>query len=170
MIRANPDEDAIRIVNQGAGEEVEHQPNHLIAKIPNPEALRGRPDPVILMRLEAAIAKERKAYLAEMSKDAQRLIDALRSNTRPSELWPIAHELRCMAGTFAYPFLTQVAQVLCALIKKHQTLSVLPADEADVFAHALQRARHHKGPVEAKEEAVVLGLRKIVAQHLPASF
>ena len=169
-MRANPDEDAIRIVNQAVGDDVEHRPNHLIAKIPNPEALRGRPDPVILMRLEAAIAKERKAYLTEMSKDVQHLIDALRDNTRPSELWPIAHELRCMAGTFAYPFLTQVAQVLCALIKKHQTSSALPSQEADVFAHALQRARHHKGPVEEKEEAVVQGLRKIVVQHLPGTF
>lgn len=170
MMRANPGEDAIRIANSESGEGIEHQPNHLIAKIPNPEALRGRPDPVILMRLEAAIGKERKVYLAEMAKDVQRLIDALRSQTRPSELWPIAHELRCMAGTFAYPFLTQVAQVLCAMIKKHQTSSALPREEADVFAHALQRARHHKGPIEAKEEAVILGLRKVAAQHFGGTF
>jgi hypothetical protein len=170
LMHANNDPDAIRLINQGANEALDHQPNHLLAKIPNPEALRGRPDPVILMRLEAAIAKERKAYLAEMSKDVQRLIDALRNHTRPSELWPIAHELRCMAGTFAHPFLTQVAQVLCALIKKHQTSSALPPDEADVFAHALQRARHHKGPMEAKEDAVIQGLRKIAAQHFSGSF
>ena len=166
MMRADNNSDAIRLVNQGVDEHVDHLPNHLIAKVPNPEALRGKPDPAILMRLEAAIAKQRKAYLGEMSKDVQRLIDALQNHVRPSELWPVAHELRCMAGTFAYPFLTQVAQVLCAFIKKHQTATSLPPEVADVFAHALQRARHHKGPIQAKEEAVILGLRKIVAQYL----
>jgi len=166
MMRADNNSDAIRLVNQGVDESIDHRPNHLIAKIPNPEALRGRPDPVILMRLEAAIAKERKAYLGEMSKDVQRLIDALHNGVRPSELWPIAHELRCMAGTFAYPFLTQIAHVLCAFIKKHQIAASLPPDAAEVFAHALQRARHHKGPMQPKEEAVVTGLRRIVAQHL----
>ncbi|MFZ1989705.1 MAG: hypothetical protein WAW96_08020 [Alphaproteobacteria bacterium] len=169
MMRADNNPDAIRLVDQGVDENINHLPNHLIAKIPNPEALRGRPDPVIIMRLEAAIAKERKAYLGEMSKDVQRLIDALGKHVRPSELWPIAHELRCMAGTFAYPFLTQVAQVLCAFIKKHQTATSLPPDVAHVFANALQRARHHKGPIQAKEEAVIVGLRKIVAQHLAGS-
>ncbi len=167
--------DAINVVNRGVIgngpcpediETIEHQPNHLLAKVPNPEALHGGPDPVILMRLEAAIARERKAYLGEMNKEVGRLIDALRNAARPSELWPLAHELRCMAGTYAYPFLSQVAQVLCTLIKKHQTSSALPRDEAEVFAHALQRARRHKGPMEAKEEAVIQGLRKVVTQHL----
>jgi len=169
MMRSNNNSEAIRLVNKGIDETIEHLPNHLIAKIPNPEALRGKPDPIILTRLEAAIAKERKAYLGEMTKDVQRLIDALRSHVRPSELWPIAHELRCMAGTFDYPFLTQISSILCALIKKHQTSSSLPPDEADVFAHALQRARHHKGSIQAKEEAVIAGLRKVVAQHLSRS-
>jgi len=171
--------EAIRVINASLagqseiGEEmetVEHQPNHLLLKIPNPEALQGGPDPVILMRLEAAIAKERKAYLGEMSKDVGRLIEALRRGARPGELWPIAHELRCMAGTYAYPFLSQVAQVLCALIKKHQTSSALPGEEAEVFAHALQRAKGHKGPMEPKEEAVIQGLRKIALQRSARSF
>lgn len=179
MMHAKNSADAIAILNRGmagisehddSAETVEHQPNHLLAKIPNPEALQGRPDPVVLMRLEAAIARERKAYLGEMSKDVGRLIDALSNGARPSEMWPLAHELRCMAGTYAYPFLSQVAQVLCALIKKHQTSSALPRDEAEVFAHALQRARRHKGPMEAKEEAVIQGLRKIASQHLSRPF
>ena len=165
-MHANNDSEAIRLINQGVDEHIDHLPNHLIAKVPNPEALRGKPDPLILMRLEAAIAKQRKAYLGEMSKDVQSLIDALQNYMRPSELWPAAHELRCMAGTFAYPFLTQVAQVLCAFIKKHQTATSLPPEVANVFAHALQRARSHKGAIQAKEEAVIVGLRKIVAQHL----
>ncbi|HXZ67829.1 MAG TPA: hypothetical protein VEH07_04495, partial [Alphaproteobacteria bacterium] len=62
-----------------------------------------------------------------------------------------------------------VAQVLCAFIKKHQTATSLPPEVADVFADALQRARTHKGALQAKEEAVVLGLRKIVAQYFAAS-
>lgn len=144
-----------------------HQPpNHLIAKVPNPDALRGQPDPILMTRIEAAIARERQAYVQEMSRDVQHLIDLLKQNASPSLLWPLAHELRCMAGTYAYPFLTQVAQVLCTLIKKHQTLEHMPSDVSEVFAHALHRSRAHKGPCGTAEDSVINGLRKIAAQHL----
>ena len=148
--------------------DLQHPPNHLIAKIPNPDALRGQPDPILMTRIETAIARERQAYLQEMSRDVQALIDLLKRNASPSALWPLAHELRCMAGTFAYPFLTQVAQVLCTLIKKHQTLQHLPSEVTEVFAHALHRARNHKGPCGTAEDSVINGLRKVAAQHLAA--
>ena len=165
MIRADETREPGKASGNYAGE-LEYSPNHLIAKIPNPEALRGRPDPALLMRVEAAIAKERKSYLGEMAKDVQRLIELLISEASPGELWPIAHELRCMAGTYGYGFLSQVTNVLCALVKKRQTLVRLPTEVCEVFAHALQRARSHKGAVEAKEESVIAGLRRVVAQHI----
>jgi len=147
---------------------VENPANHLLRKIPNPEALRGVPDPILVTRIETAIARERATYLQEMSKDVQHLINLLTTGASPDRLWPLAHELRCMAGTFAYPFLTEVAQVLCGLIKKHQTQSRLPPDIAEVFAHALQRARDHRGPFTDKQESVVGGLRKIAARPVHA--
>jgi hypothetical protein len=165
-MRTDPTKPEFDTAHGLSGVEVEYKPNHLIAKIPNPEALRGRPDPALLIRVEAAIAKERRSYLSEMAKDVQRLSELLVEEATPGELWPIAHELRCMAGTYGYSFLSQVANILCALVKKRQTLSRLPAEVTDVFAHALQRARNYKGAIEAREEAVIEGLRKIVAQHI----
>jgi len=158
-----------RATDEAGANQRERQPNHLLRKIPNPDALRGAPDPILLTRIEIAIAKERSAYQHEMAKDVQRLIDLLGQGASPDKIWPLAHELRCMAGTFAYPFLTEVAQVLCGLIKKYQTQSRLPPDIAEVFAHALQRARDHKGPFTDKQESVIVGLRKIAARHSHAA-
>lgn len=147
---------------------LETPPNHLIEKVPNPEALSGQPDPVLLSRMEVAIQREKRAYEQEMAREVQSLIDLLQANARPGALWPLAHELRCMAGTFAFPFLTQVAQVLCMLIKKHQTMQHLPMEITDVFAHALHRARSHTGPLGDKEAQVIQGLQKIAVRHMAA--
>ncbi len=148
---------------------VETPRNHLLGKIPNPDALRGAPDPILLARLETAIEREKRAYQQEMSKDVQALIDLLHGNARPGALWPIAHEIRCMAGTFDYPFLTEVAQVLCMLIKKHQTMPALPVEVSDVFARALHRARNHMGELGEEEEKVVEGLQRIAIRHMAAA-
>ncbi len=86
-------------------------------------------------------------------------------------MWPIAHDLRCMAGTFGYALLGEVARIFCGLIqdaKPTTSTGPLPLEVSAVFAAALLRARDVTTPISTEEEAILLGLRTIVTREIKA--
>jgi len=151
---------------------LEERPNKLLRKISNPEALRSKPDLYLIQKLDAVVARERQNYLPEMAKLVEGLVRLLREQASPSQMWPIAHELRCMAGTFGFELLGEVARNFCTLIQGNdqskKKVETLPPDVSQVFAAALLRARDISGEYSIEEEAILLGLRTIVARELKA--
>lgn len=139
--------------------------NRLAAKVQGAQGLLRGPDRQMMARIELAIARERAIYLRQMAKDLDSLLQILADAGRPSALWPLAHELRCMAGTYGYAFLSDVAQILCQLICPGGEDQPLPPDVAEVFAAALTRGRVITGPYGAEDETVLAGLRKVAKRH-----
>lgn len=150
---------------------LEHRPNKLLRKIPNPEALSGKPDLFLIQKLDAVVARERKNYIPEMARQVEHLVRLLRQGAEPSEMWPVAHEMRGLAGTFGFTLLSDVARIFCGLVqdsRRGMLQGVLPDDVADVFAAALLRARDATGEYSTEEEAILLGLRMIAAREAKA--
>lgn len=150
---------------------LEERPNKLLRKIPNPESLRQKPDLFLIQKLDAVVDRERQNYMPEMAKNVELLVRLLRERAEPSLMWPVAHELRCMAGTFGHSLLGEVARIFCTLIQQSENktkLGKLPLDVAEVFAAGLLRARDVTGEFSKEEEAILLGLRTIVARELKA--
>ncbi len=148
---------------------IERLPNRLIRKVPNADALRGKPDLYVIQKLDAVVARERQNYIPEMVRDVEFLVRLLREQADPNDMWPVSHELRCLAGTFGYKLLSEVARIFCTLVQEYKKRASavvrLPPDVSDVFAAALLRARDVNGPYANEEEAILLGLRTIVARE-----
>jgi hypothetical protein len=141
-------------------------PNKLVAKVPGARELLRGPDAKMKAKIERAMLTERTIYLRQMAKDIDSLILMLTDTAKPSALWALAHELRCMGGTYGYVFLSEVAQILCQLIRHGTKDRPLPADVAQVFADAFMRGRALTGTYGAEDETVLVGLRKVAKQYV----
>lgn len=139
--------------------------NRLLSKIPNPDALRGTPDPLLIARMKSAIAQEQIHYVREMRVDVDKLIGLLRSNATKGEIWPLAHELRSMAGTYSYLFLTHVTQLLCRIIQNYESEDQLSAEVSIVFADTLQRGALVSGAYSRENEVLLQGLRAVTQKQ-----
>ncbi len=148
---------------------IERLPNRLIRKVPNADALRGKPDLYVIQKLDAVVARERQNYIPEMVRDVEFLVRLLREQAIPTTCGPFhtsCAALPARSGT-SCSAKSRASFVRWSRNTKKRASAVvrLPPDVSDVFAAALLRARDVNGPYANEEEAILLGLRTIVARE-----
>ncbi|MGE4279122.1 MAG: Hpt domain-containing protein [Magnetospirillum sp.] len=91
-------------------------------------------DPAALALAEAALGNLAADYPRWLETDLDRALACLQAPADPKRCYAILHDIKGQAGTFGYPLVSAIAQLLCRSIQAGQ-------DDPDVLRQGLNALR-----------------------------
>lgn len=94
-------------------------------------------DPAALALAEAALGNLAADYPRWLEADLQRALASLEHPAEPQKCYAILHDIKGQAGTFGYPLVSAVAQLLCRAMQTGQNDPPVLRQGLTVLRHAL---------------------------------